>query len=305
MPLGGETLTIQTAFMATNSFAGIIRDGGLGGGTGGTLDLSGGTLNLSDQNTYTGATILHNATLPLSGTGSIANSSGVEFNNSGNLDISQSTTGVTIRGLDDQADPYPSGDSVSLGASTLTINIASGTDTYSGVIQDGGIGGGTGGSIVVSGAGTLVLGNTNTYTGGTTINNGTTVDYAGYAALGTGGLTLNGGTVKNTSGSLLLVSGPVTLGSAGGIIDTNGQAASLTEAIRGTGGLTITGGGAADPYRPGCIYRANLNPKRQLNYWHRWFHHRHLRFNNCRRSSAESCQRRRREWCHDRLWNQS
>ncbi len=242
--LGGETLTIQAAFMATNSFAGIIRDGGLGGGTGGTLDLSGGTLNLSGQNTYTGATILDNATLALSGTGSIANSSAVEFNNFGNLDISQSTTGVTIRGLDDQTDPYPSGDSVSLGASTLTINIASGTDIYSGVIRDGGIGGGAGGSIVVSGAGTLVLGNANTYTGGTTINNGTTVDYAGYAALGTGGLTLNGGTVKNTSGSLLLVSGPVTLGWAGGIIDTNGEAASLTAGIHGPGGLTITGGGA-------------------------------------------------------------
>ena len=61
-----------------------------------------------------------------------------------------------------------------LGANNLTVGTNNRDTTFIGVIQDGDSnpGGGTGGSLTKVRAGTLILGNANTYTGGTTINGG-------------------------------------------------------------------------------------------------------------------------------------
>ena len=59
-----------------------------------------------------------------------------------------------------------------LGAKTLTVGGNGLSSTVSGVIADGGTGGGTGGALVKTGTGSLTLSGTNTYTGGTTITGG-------------------------------------------------------------------------------------------------------------------------------------
>jgi autotransporter-associated beta strand protein len=98
---------------------------------------------------------------------------------------------------------------VFLGSNTLTVGGNDADTVFSGVIQDGGIGGGTGGSLTKIGLGTLTLSGANTYTGDTNINRGglkldgsitsnTLVDYRGMLA-GTGtvhGNVTNRGTVS-------------------------------------------------------------------------------------------------------------
>jgi autotransporter-associated beta strand protein len=60
-----------------------------------------------------------------------------------------------------------------LGQNELTVGSNNLSTTVTGVIADGGIGGGVGGSLVKIGTGSLTLSGSNTYTGGTTINGGT------------------------------------------------------------------------------------------------------------------------------------
>jgi autotransporter-associated beta strand protein len=73
--------------------------------------------------------------------------------------------------------------------------------TVSGVIADGGGLGGTGASLVKTGAGTLTLAGANTYTGVTTVNAGTlavTGSLASPVTVGNGGTLAGTGTVNNT-----------------------------------------------------------------------------------------------------------
>jgi len=87
------------------------------------------------------------------------------------LDISQhNAPGVTIGSLEDDGTATAI---VFLGANNLTIGSNNLSTTFSGVIQDGGLGGGgVGGSLTKIGTGTLDLTGANTYTGNTNINRG-------------------------------------------------------------------------------------------------------------------------------------
>jgi outer membrane autotransporter protein len=175
-----------------------------GGGIAGAIPISGmgsvtlqsGSLNDSGVSTYTGSTTIDAAGfLALSLGGSISNSSVV--NDNGVFDISQTTAGTSIHDLTGTG-------MVSLGAQTLTLTNATGT--FSGVLADGGIAGGTGGGLTIAG-GTETLTGTNTFTGATTINSGATLQLG------------NGGTTGSVAGNIVdngLVrfnySGPVTVG---------------------------------------------------------------------------------------------
>ena len=109
----------------------------------------------------------------------------------GEMDIGNSRTaaGVTIGSLE--------GDGmVFLGPKTLAIGSNNQSTTFSGVIQDGGISQGTGGSLTKRGRGTLILTGANTYTGATTVSGGALkVTNTFGSGTGTGAVQLNAGTL--------------------------------------------------------------------------------------------------------------
>ncbi len=170
-------------------------------GSGGVLEEGSAILTLTGVDTYTGSTQVNaGATLALSGSGAIAQSSDVTTN--GIFDISATPSGAFIQTLD-------GGGLVNLGAQTLTLTAAS--TIFNGVVQ------GSGGLTVSGGAEGLT--GTNTYTGVTTINSG-----AGLALIGAGSIATSSNVIDNgmfdisttTSGASIVTlsgSGQVNLGS--------------------------------------------------------------------------------------------
>ena len=108
---------------------------------------------------------------------------------------------------------------VFLGANNLTVGTNNLGTTFSGLIQDGGSGGGTGGSLTKAGSGKLTLTKSNTYTGGTTITKGTLlVTNRSGSATGTGSVQVNAGTLGGTG----RISGAATIGTAAGTAPASG-----------------------------------------------------------------------------------
>ena len=127
-----------------------------------------------------------------------------------------------------------------LGSKTLIVGSNNLSTDVSGIIADGGFGGGTGGSLVKVGAGTLTLSGDNTYTGGTTIS-------AGTLQLGAGGAT--GSIVGNVTDNATLAfdrSDSATFSgviSGAGVVDQiGGGTRILTGANTYSGGTTISAG---------------------------------------------------------------
>ena len=85
----------------------------------------------------------------------------------------------------------------SLGGKQLTVGGNNLSTAVSGVIADGGLSGGTGGSLVKTGTGTLTLTGASTFTGGVTVNQGLLVVNGSLAS----GVTLSGGSLGG-SGSV-------------------------------------------------------------------------------------------------------
>ncbi len=216
--LGGQTLTITDA---SGTFSGAIN------GTGG-LTVKDGTQTLSGTNTYSGKTdIKADATLALSGTGGIADSSEVAV--AGSFDISATTGGASIITLS-------GGGSVALGDQTLSIT--NGSTTFSGVLA------GTGGISITGGDQKLT--GVNTFTGDTTIDSGAKLELAGAGAIASSGTVLTYGTLDianangavsiktlGGSGSVVLGSNDLKLTAGSGLF--NGQ-------ISGAGGVSLEAG---------------------------------------------------------------
>jgi autotransporter-associated beta strand protein len=130
-----------TTLFAENSSAGnaILSANGPGAGAGGEIYF------LDDS---TGGTAL------------------VRVDGHGKLDLSfHNAPGVTIGSLEGTGNVF-------LGARNLTLDGSNLSPVFSGVIQDGGLNGGVGGSLTKIGPGRLALSGANTYTGPTTINAG-------------------------------------------------------------------------------------------------------------------------------------
>jgi autotransporter-associated beta strand protein len=193
---GGETIFSDFSSTSTAGNSTLIANGGVAGGQGGTILF---------EDHSTGGT------------------SRVEVFGNGNLDISFHH--LTIGSIE--------GDGVVfLGAKPLTVGSNNLSTTFSGVMQDGGQFGGTGGSLTKIGTGTLTLSGVNTYSGNTNIYGGvlkvdgsitsnTFVHRAGTLA-GTG--TVHGNVTSNGTGSpgagpgTLTVNNNYTQGSKGRLL---------------------------------------------------------------------------------------
>ena len=170
--VNGGSLTTDNANMGTISVSGgnfIANNAAvlavkLAGTAGLTVGGTGETYLWTDSS-YTGATAISSGTLTLGGVGAISEQStlqidsGAAINLTGNLaanNINRTFAGLTGAGVLDGA------------GGTVTINKASGTDIFSGVIS-----GAQG--VIKDGAGTLELSGASTYTGTTSVNAGTLV----------------------------------------------------------------------------------------------------------------------------------
>ncbi|WP_168193386.1 autotransporter domain-containing protein, partial [Bradyrhizobium sp. NAS96.2] len=230
----GNAVTLATALTGTGGLT-VANSG------------SGGALTLTASETYSGATIINSgATLAIKGDGSIANSSGISFAGSGTFDVSQTNSGASVGGLSDAV----GGSVVSLGAKTLTITGDGGP--YNGVIQDGGIGGGSGGNVTIALGGIAIFGGVNTYTGLTTINGGGRLYLFSGGSIASSKAVINDGTfdisragggvsINSLSGTSIF--GAVNLGANTlTIANANGTFAGVIRDGRAGGGVAITGG---------------------------------------------------------------
>ena len=157
--LGTISLSGGGNFVANNGAALAVKLGGTGGLTvGGT-----GDTYLWASNSYTGATVINSGQLILGGNGAISESSAVQIDSGAAFLLTgafaPNNINRTIAGL--------TGAGILWGAGgTVTVNKASGTDTFTGDIQSGQ-------GLIKSGSGTLVLGGASSYTGATTVSAGT------------------------------------------------------------------------------------------------------------------------------------
>jgi len=155
------------------------------------------------------------------------------------FDLSSLTTnGMTVGSIEGAGTYY-------LGSRTLTVGGNNLSTTVSGIIADGGWSGGSGGSLVKEGLGTLTLSGANSYTGATTVNAGD-LDITGSIG-NTSGVSVNAGGKLSGTG---IVGSTATTIMSGGTLEpgTAGNA---------TGMLTIAGSLA---FQSGALYLVQLTP---------------------------------------------
>lgn len=133
-----------------------------------------------------------------------------------------------------------------LGNKHLVVGSNDVSTVFSGVLADGGWGGGTSASVTKVGAGTLALTGHNTFTGVLGFSGGL-VSFAGLSNLGSGTILLfSGGGLQWAEGNTNDVSTrTLTFNSGGATFDTHGNDVTLAHAIgnNGSGGLVKTGAG--------------------------------------------------------------
>lgn len=219
----GERLLTLTNASADHNFLGSIR------GSGGLL-LAGGVGVLGGINAYQGATTVDwGTTLALSGSGSIALSSGVL--NNGQFDISAADKDVGIRSLSGN-----SSGSVLLGGRTLVMSAASGS--YAGAIE------GEGGLTVAGGS--EVLSGANRYTGATTVARDASMFLAGDGSIADSHAVTVDGTLslwmKNGDTTLQSLSGSGAVQLGDGMLGLTGNGSNFRGSIDGIGALNVSHG---------------------------------------------------------------
>ncbi|HEX7338439.1 MAG TPA: autotransporter domain-containing protein [Rhodanobacteraceae bacterium] len=192
---------------------GMLGLAGAISGNGALTVASGGVANLSAVNTYTGPTsVAANAWLGLAGPGSIADSSNLTVD--GVFDISRTSQRTDVHSLAGSG-------TVRLGDALLNLTSANGT--FSGSLTDGGLGGGAGGHLIISG-GTETLSGDNTYTGPTGVSAPATLNLTGSLAgnVVNFGTLVDNGTIHGSVASSGLLTGN---GHIGGSLEVTGMIA--------------------------------------------------------------------------------
>jgi fibronectin-binding autotransporter adhesin len=252
---GGQTIFNSGA---TGGSASITANGGTSTGAGG------GQAIFNDGSIIGAATLVTNGGTNGGGGGltkTIGNVSGgtarVATNAGGTFDISQLTVAGLTVGSIEGAGTY------SLGSKILTFGSLATNTTVSGAIADGGIGGGTGGSIVKVGAGTTVFSGVTAYTGSTAVNAGTltingaafsssastvaaaaTMNFVNGANAGNGTFTNNNSTLASVPGALIQFSDTGTTAGHGIYTNIGGAGVSTTSNTGGNGGQIVFNNGA-------------------------------------------------------------
>ncbi len=173
--LGGATLTLTGA---SGTFAGVMTDGGLAGGTGGALTVAGGTETLTAANSYTGLTTIDGgATLQLGNGGTSGSVAGNivdnglvrfdysgpvvaanSFSGSGSVEAAAGTVVVTGASALGGTVSIDNGATMQWGAGSGAFLVGSGNA----VVDNGALvmnfgGGGIAGSVPISGSGSLTV----------------------------------------------------------------------------------------------------------------------------------------------------
>ena len=175
-----------------------------------------GVLDFLETSTAGSATITNNDRLifletSTAGSAAIANNGFLQFGNTstggtarfingaaGTIDLSALTNpGMTAGSIEGAG-------FILLGEKNLAVGGNNRSTTFSGVLQDGGVGGGVRGSLTKTGTGTLTLSGTNAYTGATTVDAGTllvngSIASSSLTTVNAGGTLGGNGTVGNTT----------------------------------------------------------------------------------------------------------
>jgi fibronectin-binding autotransporter adhesin len=251
--LGANQLTVGSNNLST-AVSGAIQDGGSAGGTGASLVKVGtGTLTLSGNNTYTGATTVNAGTLVAASNTALPNQTALAVNLGATLVIAD---GVAAQ-IGSLADGVSGGGGVQIGASdptTLLTIAGNSSTTFSGAFSGPGSLELDSGSLTLTGAsnggniGTIGgdLSLCNCDDGGLTISGGSlTVNGFAQGVTVTGGTlaVINGGTLQvgNTpAANDLLVASNMFISGAGSTVTVGGFTG---VGIFGPGSLMISNGG--------------------------------------------------------------
>jgi autotransporter-associated beta strand protein len=211
--LGAHTLTLG------GDSAGGISIGGIISGGGGLVKSGAHTLTLGGNNTFTGGLTIQGGIVQLNHTGALNSTTPNAVSMSGGT-LRLNGNSVTISSLSGTGGTVQNN---AAGSATLTVNQATGPETFSGQMQNGDTGSL---GFTKTGGGTLILNNTHSYTGPTTISGGV--------------VQLAGGNDRLPTGTALTVNNPGSLD----LNNQNQQVASLAGSGNiglGTGKLTVSG----------------------------------------------------------------
>ncbi|AXK38762.1 hypothetical protein DWG20_04570 [Crenobacter cavernae] len=223
---GAGDVALGSAKLTTGADNGSTTFSGDIAGTGGLSKTGSGTLTLSGDNGYSGATHVDGGTLKAGKAGALPQDSAVTVASGATLDLD---------GFDQSIGSLAGAGNVALGSANLNTGGDNGSSTFSGDI------GGTGG-LSKTGSGTLTLSGVNNYSGGTAINGGV-VQIASNGALGaaSGGLSLNNGTLKVAES--FSTARDIALAGEGRLDVATGKALSSTGTVSGNGPLIKNGAG--------------------------------------------------------------
>ncbi|MGJ7485876.1 autotransporter outer membrane beta-barrel domain-containing protein [Variovorax sp. LT2P21] len=249
-----------TGNAALDVASGDVRQSGAIGQSGGSQSLTktgAGTLELTAANSYSGGTAIQGGVLDMNGASALGSGAvqvdagaGLRMSNAatlatqavtnqGSVDVSNVTAGTAIGSLSGNGD-------VRLGARSLTVGGLNANDTIGGVIQDGGVAGGTGGNLVKTGTGTLTLTGANSYTGTTTVASGTLLAGAVDTLSAASAHSVAAGATLDLAGASQTVASLANSGTVSLVGSTPGTRLTVTGAYVGNNGTLRLGTALGD-----------------------------------------------------------